>query len=131
MAKKKPRKPRRRSAPDKRLALTITASMLAASALAGCDASPARGVAGRAPECAPAVTSPREGSWEDPNGCWENRGGQRVYRTVWGGRSYYYSSPPYYSRYYESESGSRGSRWFSGSHSASGGGYHGAPSGAG
>jgi len=128
----RPRRPGRRTARDRRLALTITASALAASALAGCEASPSRGVAGHAPDCAPAVSSPREGSWDDPNGCWERRpGGQPAYRTVWGGRPYYSSSPPYYSRYYASESAGRGWRGLSSTHSSSSGGYHGAPSGAG
>jgi hypothetical protein len=134
MAKKR-RGPRARrpAARDKRLALAITASALAASALAGCDGSPSRGVAGRAPDCPPASTSsPYEASWDDPNGCWDRRpDGQRAYRTTWGGHYYYNPSPPYYSRYYEPGAGARGSSWFSGSHSSSGGGYHGAPSGAG
>lgn len=124
---------RRPTARDKRLALAITASALAASALAGCDSAPSRGVAGRAPDCPrPATSSPYEASWDDPNGCWENRpDGRRMYRTGWGGHYYYNPSPPYYSRYYESETGARGSRWFSSGHSSSSGGYHGAPSGAG
>lgn len=134
MAKKRHAPRARRPAPrDKRLALAITASALAASALAGCDGSPSRGVIGRAPDCPPASTSsPYEASWDDPNGCWDRRpDGQRAYRTTWGGHYYYNPSPPYYSRYYEPGAGARGSSWFSGSHSSSGGGYHGAPSGAG
>ena len=129
------RQARRPAARDRRLALAITASALAASALVGCDSPPSRGVAGPAPECPPATTSsPYEASWDDPNGCWDRRpDGQRAYRTSWAGHYYYNPSPPYYSRYYEPESGARGSRWFSSSHSSSstGGGYHGAPSGAG
>ncbi len=132
MPRKNRRRRTRRPTPrDRRLALTITASALAASALAGCDSSAARGVAGRAPDCPPPVTSAREASWDDPNGCWERRpDGQRMYRTAWGGDYHYNPSPPYYSRYYEPPAGGRGSHWFSSSHSSSGG-YHGAPSGAG
>lgn len=118
----------RRTTRDRRLALNIAASILAASAMAGCGQ---RGVSSRAPDCASPMSSPREGSWDDPDGCWENRpDGQRVYRTVFRGYPSYYSSPPAYSRYYASESSSRGSRWFWGSHSSSAG-YHGAPKGAG
>jgi len=132
-----PRKNRRRrtwrpTARDRRLALTITASALAASALAGCDSPPPRGVTGRAPDCPPPATAGPEASWDDPNGCWDQRpNGQRMYRTTWGGHYYYNPSPPYYSRYYEPESGGRGSHWFSSGTHASSGGYHGAPSGAG
>jgi hypothetical protein len=113
---------------DRRLALNIAASVLAASALAGCGQ---RGVSSRAPDCASAVFSPREGSWDDPDGCWENRpDGRRVFRTVFGGYPSYYSTPPAYSHYYVSESSSRGSRWFWSSQSSATG-YHGAPKGAG
>jgi len=116
---------------ERRLALALTASALAASALVGCDSPPTRGVAGRAPDCPPPTTSPYEVTWDDPNGCWESRpDGQRLYRTTWGGHYYYNPSPPYYSRYYEPETSVRGSRWFS-STSHAGSGYHGAPSGAG
>ena len=132
MARKRrsdPSSPAPRTARDRRRALRIAAGVLAASALAGCDGP--RGVAGRAPNCPPIASSPREGSWDDPDGCWENRpDGQRVYRTVWGGHPFYYVSPPAYSRYWESESSNRGSRWFWGA-SAGHGGAHGAPSGAG
>ena len=131
MPSKRGRRARLPTPRERRLALAITAGALAASALAGCDASPSRGVAGRPPDCPPATNSPYEVSWDDPNGCWEARpDGQRFYRTTWGGHYYYHPSPPYYSRYYEAESGGRGSRWFS-STSHSGSGYHGAPSGAG
>ena len=115
---------RRRGGSESRsLALALTASVLAASALAGCDSSAARGAARRAPDCAPAVTAPGQVDW-DPEGCWENRRtGGPVFRTAWGGRYYYYSSPPAYSRYHGSESSSR-SGWFSGSRSGTG--VHGA-----
>jgi len=95
--------------------------VLAASNLAGCDSSAGR-AARQAPDCAPAVTSPREASW-DPEGCWENRpDGRRLFRTAWGGNYFYYSSPPSYSRYYGSDSSSSRSGWFSqrgGAHAAS------------
>jgi hypothetical protein len=109
-------------AESRSLALAITASVLASSALAGCDSSASRGAARLAPDCAPAVTAPRQVDW-DPEGCWENRpGGSRVFRTTWGGHHYYYASPPNYSRY-ASEPSSHGG-WFSGrssgAHSAAG-----------
>ena len=95
------------------VALAVTASILASSALAGCDSSASRGAAQIAPNCPPAVTSPREASW-DPEGCWETRpDGGRSFRTAWGGHYYYYPSPPAYSRY-ASESSSSSSKWFSG-----------------
>ena len=113
----------RRRSESRSLALAITASVLAASALSGCDSSAARGAARRAPDCPPAVTGPRQVDW-DPEGCWENRRtGSPVFRTAWGGRYYYYPSPPSYSRYHASESSSR-SGWFSGARSGSG--VHGA-----
>src|SRR6266704_369914 len=85
-------------------------------ALAVTDSSASRG--GRlAPHCPPAVTAPREASW-DPEGCWENRpDGSRAFRTAWGGNYYYHASPPAYSRYYASDSFSH-SKWFSGWHSS-------------
>jgi hypothetical protein len=82
--------------------------MLATSALAGCDSSAQRGVARQAPNCAPAVTAPRQVDW-DPEGCWDSRpDGRRWFRTAWGGHYFYYSSPPSYSSYHVSEN----SGWF-------------------
>jgi len=108
-------------AESRSLALALTASVLAASALASCDSPGARGSARRAPDCPPAVTGPREASW-DPEGCWEDRpDGRRFFRTAWGGHYFYYTGPPSYSRYYGSESASRpGSahRWGGGLHAA-------------
>lgn len=121
-------KPARRAggrAESRSLALAITASVLAASALAGCDSSAARGAARRAPDCPPAVTAPRQVDW-DPEGCWEKRpDGNRTFRTFWGGHYHYYSSPPSYSRYHGSEFSSRpgwfsAHRWGGGVHAAAG-----------
>ncbi len=110
----------RRQSVDRRLALHITAGILAASALAGCDSRPQ---SAKAPDCLPHGTAPGSASWDDPDGCWERQpDGRRYYRTSFGGMHYYYSEPPSYSRY----SGS-GGRWSSG---GSSGGYHGAPSAA-
>lgn len=111
-------------AENKRLALHITAGILAASALAGCDSGPQ---SAKAPDCAPRATAPGSAGWEDPNGCWERRSdGRSYYRTGFGGHYYYYSEPPSYSRY-----SNQGGRWSSGGHvSGYSGGYHGAPSAA-
>ncbi len=107
-------------AENKRLALHITAGILAASALAGCDSSPH---SAKAPDCPPRATAPGSAGWDDPNGCWERRpDGRTYYRTGFGGNYYYYAEPPSYSRY-----SSQGGRWSSASAS---GGYHGAPSAA-
>ena len=89
MAKRR-RKPRRPH--PKHLALTITAGILAASALAGCDSQP---LSAKAPICAPRAAAPGSGAWDDPEGCWERRpDGTRVYRTGFGGFYYYHPEPP-------------------------------------
>lgn len=113
--------PKRREPPvDRRLALHITAGILAASALAGCDSRPE---SAKAPDCQPQAIAPGSAGWSDPDGCWERQpDGRRYYRTSFGGMHYYYSEPPQYSRY-----SSSGGRWSSG---GSSGGYHGAPSAA-
>jgi len=120
MAKRR-RKPR---APHpKHLALTLTAGILAASALAGCDAQPP---SAKAPTCAPRATAPGSAGWDDPDGCWERRpDGRTYYRTTFGGYSYYHAEPPGYSKFSDTSRGG----WFSGSKSSTGG-YHGAPSAA-
>jgi hypothetical protein len=117
---KRPRK--RRTPHPKHLALTITAGILAASALAGCDS---RSPSAKAPICAPRASVPGSAGWDDPDGCWERRpDGRTYYRTTFGGYSYYHAEPPGYSRYSDASRGG----WFSGSKSS--GGYHGAPSAA-
>jgi len=104
---------------DRRLALHLTAGILAASALAGCDSRPE---SAKAPDCVPRqAIAPGSASWDDPNGCWERRpDGRRYYRTSFGGTYYYYAEPPSYSRY-----SNQGGRWSGGK--VSSGGYHGAP----
>jgi hypothetical protein len=107
-----------RTKPDKQLALTLAAGVLAAAALAGCDSRPS---SVRAPSCPPVTTQPGSAGWDDRDGCWERQpDGHSVYRTSSGGHYFYYSSPPSYSRYSET-----GGRWFSSGTSS--GGYHGAP----
>jgi len=106
----------------KQLALTVTAGILAASALAGCDS---QRPSAKAPICAPRATVPGSSGWDDPDGCWEPRpDGTRAYRTAFGGSYHYYSGPPGYSRYSDAVRGG----WFSASKSS--GGYRGAPSAA-
>jgi hypothetical protein len=113
------RKRKRRKAQDKRLALHIAASILAASALASLDARPA--AAADPPFCAP-HTAPGSAGWDDLDGCWERRpDGGVLFRTGLAGRYYYHAEPPSYSRYAPT-----GGHWFGGG--ARGGGYHGAPS---
>ena len=115
------RKRKRRKAQDKRLALHIAASILAASALASVDARPA--AAADPPFCAPHTAAPGSAGWDDLDGCWERRpDGGVLFRTGLAGRYYYHTEPPSYSRYAGS-----GGRWSSG---GSSGGYHGAPSAA-
>jgi hypothetical protein len=104
---------------DKRLALHITASILAASALAGYDARAAE--AAEPPICQPRPTAPGSAGWDDLDGCWERRpDGGMLYRTGLAGHWYYYNEPPSYSRYSAPRS-----YWFS--RGSPGGGYHGAP----
>jgi hypothetical protein len=81
-------------------ALSLTASLLAGSALAwhGASAPPPPP---RAPDCPPGPPPTTRG-YTDPDGCWERRGD--VYRTTWSGTSYYYRTPPPMSRYYGGES---------------------------
>src|SRR6266852_4239576 len=100
MAKRR-RKPR--TLHPKHLALTITAGILAASALAGCDSRPA---SAKAPICAPRASVPGSAGWDDPDGCWERRpDGRTYYRTTFGGYSYYHAEPPGYSRYSDASLG--------------------------
>ena len=116
--RRKPRLPH-----PKLLALTMTAGVLAASALVGCGSRPS---SAKAPICAPPATVPGSAGWDDPDGCWERRSdGRTYYRTTFGGHPYFHPTPPGYSKFSDASRGG----WFSGSKSSSGG-YHGAPSAA-
>ena len=84
-------------------ALAAAAATLAASAFAVHSVTSV-GKPRQAPNCPPSVQKPGDWVPDDPDGCWEQRGDRRTYRTTWAGRSYYHWDPPSTSRYHGSGS---------------------------